>query len=57
MYNVQEVEVFDVFGKLVTTTNVIDNPIQINVSSLANGMYFVRVTTDRGTVTKPFVKQ
>ena len=33
------------------------SPTQINVSGLAAGMYFVRVTTDRGVVTKPFVKR
>ena len=32
-------------------------PIRINVSGLANGMYFVRVTTDEGVVTKTFVKR
>ena len=30
---------------------------RINVSGLANGMYFVRVSTDRGVVTKTFVKR
>ena len=57
MNNVQSVEVFDVFGKLITTTNDIDNPTRINVSGLADGMYFVRVTTEEGTVTKTFVKK
>ncbi len=59
MYNVQSVEVFDVYGKLVNTVGVCDTPVQtrINVSSLANGMYFVRVTTEKGVVTKSFVKK
>ena len=55
--NVTNMEVFDVYGKLINTVNVIDNPTRINVSSLANGMYFVRVTTDKGAVTKTFVKK
>ena len=50
-------EVYDVYGKLVNTVNVIDNPTRINVSNLANGMYFVRVTTEAGAVTKTFVKK
>lgn len=29
----------------------------VNISGLADGIYFVRVTTDRGTVTKTFVKK
>ena len=59
MNNVQclGVEVFDVFGKLINTVNVVDNPTRINVSGLANGMYFVRVTTEEGVVTKNFIKR
>ena len=55
--NVTMMEVYDVYGKLINTVNVIDNPTRINVSSLANGMYFVRVTTEKGMVTKTFVKR
>ncbi len=55
--NVTMMEVYDVYGKLINTVNVIDNPTRINVSSLANGMYFVRVTTEMGAVTKTFVKK
>ncbi|MBO7494507.1 MAG: fibronectin type III domain-containing protein [Bacteroidales bacterium] len=61
MNNVQleGIEVFDVYGKVVRTIVGANNysPIRINVSGLANGMYFVRVTTDEGTVTKTFIKQ
>jgi len=55
--NVTLMEVYDVYGKLISTVNAIDNPTRINVSSLANGMYFVRVTTEAGMVTKTFVKK
>ena len=63
MNNVQcsGIEVVDVYGKIITTvdqsTVSVQTPTQINVSGLAAGMYFVRVTTDRGVVTKPFVKR
>ena len=59
MNNVQieTVEVFDVYGKLINTVVVTENPTRINVSGLANGMYFVRVTTEEGMVTKTFVKK
>ena len=57
MYNVQMVEVIDVYGKLIQTLNVTDNPTSINVSNLASGMYFVRVTTEEGVATKSFVKK
>ena len=51
------VEVIDVYGKVINTMNVTENPTRINVSGLANGMYFVRVTTDEGVVTKTFIKR
>ena len=68
MNNVQMegIEVIDVYGKIITTVGTrfiasaqspASAPIRINVSGLANGMYFVRVTTDEGTVTKTFIKQ
>ena len=61
MNNVQcsGIEVIDVYGKVVRTVVGVNNdsPTQINVSGLAAGMYFVRVTTDEGVVTKPFVKR
>ena len=55
--NVTMMEVYDVYGKLINTVNVIDNPTRVNVSGLADGMYFVRVTTEAGSVTKTFVKK
>ena len=61
MNNVQleGIEIIDVYGKVVRTVVGANNysPIRINVSGLANGMYFVRVTTDEGVATKPFVKK
>ncbi len=54
---VTAMEVYDVYGKLINTVVVTENPTRINVSNLANGMYFVRVTTEEGMVTKTFVKK
>jgi hypothetical protein len=56
-YAIEAVEVYDVYGKLVNTVEVNGNPIRINIANLADGMYFVRVTTDAGAVTKRFVKK
>ena len=55
--NVTNMEVYDVYGKLINNVNVIDNPTRINVSNLATGMYFVRVTTEQGVATKSFIKK
>ena len=55
--HVTSMEVYDVYGKLISTVSVVNNPTRINVSGLASGMYFVRVTTEQGVVTKSFVKK
>ena len=57
---VKALEVFDVYGKLIRTVETVCTPslqTRINVSDLSSGMYFVRITTDEGTVTKSFVKK
>ena len=51
------VEVYNVYGQLINTIASTENPLRINVSGLADGMYYVRVTTDNGVVTKNFVKR
>ena len=58
MYNVQmsaDLHVFDVYGKLVQTVPMTGETTAINVTGLADGMYFVRVTTEAGAATKTFV--
>jgi len=61
MNNVQsggEIEIVDVYGKVVVETGRTPSlQARIDVSGLAAGMYFVRVMTEEGTVTKAFVKQ
>ena len=57
--NVTGMEVYDVYGKLIRTVAGANNdsPLRINVSDFSAGMYFVRVTTEQGMVTKRFVKK
>jgi hypothetical protein len=59
MNNVQieSIEVFDVYGKLLQTVSMTPETTTINVSGFAAGMYFVRVTTEQGAATKSFVKK
>ena len=58
---VTNMELYDVYGKVIRTAETLratsPQTAQINVSGLAAGMYFVRVTTDQGVVTKRFVKR
>jgi len=53
------IQICDVYGKtIVETFHETSLPeTHIDVSGLSAGMYFVRVMTEEGTVTKAFVKQ
>ncbi|MBP5709657.1 MAG: DUF2436 domain-containing protein [Bacteroidales bacterium] len=52
--DVKEIEIVNMLGQTVITTNV----QTINVASLTNGVYFVRVNYNNGTVsTQKFVKE
>ena len=54
-----EIQVCDVYGKTVVGANHYSSlqVARIDVSGLAAGMYFVRIATEHGIVTKPFVKR
>jgi len=49
------VELLDVHGRLLCTLSATGETTSVDVSGLASGIYFVRVTTEKGLVTKPFV--
>jgi surface protein len=53
------IKVFDVFGKTVFEKRIKnqDTSLKIDVSRFASGIYFVKVTTDTGTVVKKFIKE
>ena len=54
---IDNVEVYDVYGKLMTSVEVNDYVAEINASSYASGVYFVRILTEKGMVTKRIVKK
>ena len=54
---IERVEVYDVYGKLMTSIEVDDHAVTIDASSFASGVYFTRVYTDKGTITKRIVKE
>ena len=54
------VEMVDFAGKTVYTSqlqNVLESSTKIPVSSLANGVYLIKVTTDSGMISKKFIKE
>ena len=53
---IQNVEVYDAYGKLLNVVNVNDNTAALDLSSYAAGTYFVKIMTENGMVTKRIVR-
>ena len=49
--DMKQVTVYNALGQLVKSINCNDNTVQINVNDLQNGMYFVNVISNNGTIT------
>ena len=54
---INNVNVYDVYGKLLKTVEVNGNMVDLDVRELSAGMYFVRISTEKGVVTKSFVRR
>lgn len=55
--DMSHIEVYDIYGKMLFQTDARVNPMRVNVSHLAPGMYLMRVVTDHGAVTKRFIRR
>lgn len=53
-YSLIESSIFDVTGKLIMSDNY---PTSIDVSELNSGIYFIKVTTDKGEFKQKFIKE
>ena len=54
---IQNVEVYDAYGKLLNAVTVNDNTAALDLSGYAAGTYFVKIMMENGVVTKRVVKQ
>ena len=58
---INSVEVFDVYGRRQKSRRAEkqkgEGEVVINISHLANGIYFVEITTEKGVVVKKVIKQ
>jgi hypothetical protein len=52
-----KLEVFDVLGKLIYKEEITELESSVNVSNWKSGVYLVRVSSDKGTKTKRFIKE
>ncbi|MDR2971513.1 MAG: T9SS type A sorting domain-containing protein [Bacteroidales bacterium] len=54
---VMGVEIFDVYGRTITTHySLLTTHYSIDISELHAGIYFVRIATERGPITKKIIK-
>ena len=53
---VQRIEVYDAYGKMLFTVNANDSKVTLNLSGLAAGTYFLRIATEKGSVTKRIIR-
>jgi len=53
---VTSVEIFDVFGRICNVSCVTCNENEMDISFLPAGVYFIRITTENGMVTRKVIK-
>jgi hypothetical protein len=51
------VEIINFMGQVIMTENNIDNQIDVNISNLSSGVYFVRLRGDKGIISGKFIKK
>ena len=54
---IEEVSIFDIYGRRQELSAVSCQPSAIDVSNLNSGVYFVKVVTENGEVVKRFIKK
>lgn len=55
--NIMQYDIFSLDGKLLKSTEMFDNEAVINIEDLNAGVYLIRITNDKGTVTRRIVKE
>ncbi|MBL7933976.1 MAG: T9SS type A sorting domain-containing protein [Bacteroidia bacterium] len=55
--SVKSIQVLDLTGRVISTVNSDSQVTKVNMSNLANGVYYVRISTDNATSVVKVVKQ
>ena len=55
--NIKQYDIFSLDGRLLKSTNIIDNETVIYFGDLKSGVYMLRLTDDKGSVTRRIVKE
>jgi hypothetical protein len=55
---IENIEIIDIYGQKLSSLTSRSSPLtSINISHLPAGIYFVRITTDKGIVPKKIIKK
>jgi hypothetical protein len=52
-----EIEISNIEGQIIKRLKIKDNKTDIDISDFSSGVYIIRVQTDRGIMTKKFIKE
>lgn len=55
--SIESVEVYDVYGKIMSRVDVNDNTVTVDATQYAAGVYIARIMTEKGMVTRRIVKK
>lgn len=55
--NIERIVIFDISGKMVKTYNIKASQIQLDLSDLSKGFYFVKISNNSGSKTEKLIKQ
>lgn len=55
--NIKQIELFDIQGRILETLTQNENAVKFNISNKTNGIYFLRITTQKGTKIEKIVKK
>jgi len=55
--NIKQIELFDIQGRVLQTLMQNNNAVKFDISDKANGVYFLRITTEKGKSVQKIVKE
>jgi len=53
---IKQIKLYNITGSLLQSINVDSNELEINMRNLQSGVYFVKITTEKGMIIKKIVK-
>ena len=56
-FKVQSVEIYDIMGKKQKSRRAEEQNVVMDISEFPSGVYFVKINTENGTITKKVIKQ